>query len=98
MHAAITCSEPNVRQGGRNRSTAQAPWTTTQDRQAQKLNIEHSEFVPLEKKSRIARKQGYRLNKRISSIDSMQVLCELVHASSTQFDHVVWPQLSAKSC
>jgi hypothetical protein len=31
MHAAITCSEPTARQGGRNRSTAQAPQTTTQD-------------------------------------------------------------------
>jgi len=68
MHAAITCSEPTARQGGRNRSTAQAPQTTTQDRRAQKLNIE--------------------LNKRISSIDSMQELCELIHARSTQFDHV----------
>jgi hypothetical protein len=28
------------------------------------------------------------LNKRISSIDSMQELCELIHASSTQFNHV----------
>ena len=68
MHAAIACSEPTARQAGRNRSTAQAPQTTTQDRRAQKLNIE--------------------LNKRISSIDSMQELCEVIHTRSTQFDHV----------
>ena len=63
MHGAITCSDQNARQGGRNRSTAQATRSPGSN-----LNIS--------------------LNKRISSIDSMQELCELIHASSTQFNHV----------
>ena len=63
MHGAITCSEPNARQVGRSRSTAQATRSSGPN-----LNI--------------------ALNKRISSIDSMQELCELIHARSTQFDHV----------
>ncbi len=33
-------------------------------------------------------KLNMELNKRISSIESMQKLCDLIHASSTQFNHV----------
>ena len=36
---------------------------------------------------KMPQKLNIELNKRILSIDSMQELCDLIHASSAQFDH-----------